>query len=410
LQCELLERIRGQPGGESLLAAAHEGVHLVGGAVRDILRGDAPRELDVVVEGELERLLAALGGEVLTHERFGTATVTIDGSQLDIARARRELYRSPGALPDVEPAPLAVDLLRRDFTVNAIAVSLAGPNAGELVLVDHAREDLQAGRLRVLHERSFHDDPTRLLRLARYRSRLGFDVEQRTGELAAEALASGAIATLSGARLGAELRLALSEPDPPAAIAALAELGVLGALDPSLGFAEPLARRALAALPADGRADLLLLAAIMLSVAAPAGEEPGQAIAALLDRLQFSAADRERVLATALLAPLLPERLRGLQTPSQLRQALQGATLEAVALAVALCHEQGLGPAADGALRWLTDVRHVRLAITGDDLLAAGIAPGPDVGRRLELALRRKLDGELAEGAQAELSAALEQP
>ena len=135
---------------------------------------------------------------------------------IDLARARRERYLRPGALPEVEPASLDEDLRRRDVTVNAMALGLDG----ELITVPGAVEDLAGGILRVLHDRSFADDPTRLWRVARYAARLGFAVEPRTRALAHAADPS----TVSGDRLGAELRLALREPDPPAALRAARDL------------------------------------------------------------------------------------------------------------------------------------------------------------------------------------------
>src|SRR5579884_1495548 len=145
----LLDRLRHQPG-----------VYLVGGAVRDLLLGGHPTDLDLVVEGDPAPVAAALGGRSVVHDRFGTSTVATGGFSYDIARSRRETYAHPGALPDVSPAPLAEDLLRRDFRVNAIALALAGAAPGELNAAPHALEDLRARRLRVLHDQSFIDDPT----------------------------------------------------------------------------------------------------------------------------------------------------------------------------------------------------------------------------------------------------------
>ena len=348
---DLLERLRAQPGGARLLELAPAGAFLVGGAVRDLLLDRRPRELDVVVEGDAEALVAALGSgaeradaraAVVEHPRFGTAVVELEGgARIDVALARRERYPAPGALPEVQPAPLAEDLLRRDFTVNAIALALDGPRPGELRAAPRALEDLRAGRLRVLHERSFLDDPTRLLRLARYRARLGFAVGRRTDELAGAALAQGALATVSGARIGAELRLALAEPDPLAALAELDRLGALRALHPRLRLEPDLARRALELLPADGRADLLALAALALALALRADGDRRAEVAALLDRLEFPAADRDRVAAAAAAVPRLVEELPAAARPSELRAVALAVPLEAVALAGAL--------AADGA-------------------------------------------------------------
>jgi tRNA nucleotidyltransferase (CCA-adding enzyme) len=424
---QLLSEIAAQPGGPELLALAgqREDLALVGGAVRDLLLGRAPRELDVVVAhyapelaGELATLLDA---STTVHERFGTAAVEWARGRIDVAERRAESYPAPGALPQVRPGSADEDLARRDFTVNAIAVTLGGARRGELSSSEHALEDLRAGCLRVLHERSFSDDPTRLLRLARYRARLGFAVEPHTAELAAQALAAGALETVSRARVGAELRLALREADAVAALDALSELGVLTALasappsspqgdpaaQPRLRLDAPLARRALALLPADGRPDLMLMASLLLAPTVGDGGDPDEAVYELLDGLEFTAAERERIIRTVRAAPALVAAIADAAMPSQLHAALSAHTIEAVALAGALS-ERGHASVSAQATDWLERLRHVRLAINGDDLLAAGIAAGPQLGMRLDAALARKLDGELEDGRDAELRAALE--
>ncbi len=432
----VLERLRGLPGGEALLevAAKRDDVELVGGAVRDLLLGREPRELDVVVGGEdamvsgeattfggqatlfAQQLSSDLnasvgldvaGGDVdgspgtSSHERFGTALVVWDAGRIDVATRRAESYPAPGDLPDVRAGTEQEDLERRDFTINAIAVRLGGERRGELRAVPDALGDLEAGRLRVLHEQSFSDDPTRLLRLARYAARLGFEVETHAAELARAALAEQALDTISGARVGTELRLALAEADAVAALAAMDELGVLPALHPRLRFDRPVIDATLALLPADGRPDLALLAALVLPLALRAQGDQRAEIVALLDRWDFPAADRDRVAAAAVAVPRLIEELPAVERPSALRTVAQRVPLEGVALAGALGCEES-------ARRWLREVRHVRLEITGDDLLIAGIAEGPEIGRRLEAVLRLRLDGELTGGCEAELAAALE--
>jgi tRNA nucleotidyltransferase (CCA-adding enzyme) len=399
LRCALLDRVREQPGGEALLGVAYEGVHLVGGAARDLLRGERPRELDVLVEGAIEPLLRALGGEVVMYDRFGTASVSLGDARIDVARARRERYPHPGALPVVEPASVDEDLLRRDFTVNAIAVSLVD---AQMRAAPHAEADIARGVLRVLHDGSFSDDPTRLLRLARYAARLGFEIEPHTVELASRAVASHALDTVSGARIGAELRLALDEHDAIGGLVAMDELGLLTALHPRLRLDRETIERALALLPGDGRPDLLAMAALTLSLALRPADDPRVEIVALLDRLEFTAPDRDRVAAAAAAVPRLVGALPAAERPSRLRAAVARIWPEGVALAGGVSE-----PAAEPARRWLTELRNVRLAITGDDLLAAGVPEGPEVGRRLERVLELRLDGELANGRDAELRAAL---
>jgi tRNA nucleotidyltransferase (CCA-adding enzyme) len=420
----VLERLPDLPGGEALLEVAgkRDDVELVGGAVRDLLLGRTPRELDVVVAGGEQaftraaplfarELAARLGvlADANEHERFGTALVEWDGGRIDVATRRAESYTEPGALPDVRAGTEEEDLERRDFTVNAIAVRLGGKRRGQARAVPDALSDLEAGRLRVLHEQSFIDDPTRLLRMARYRARLGFEVEESTAGLARTAIAARALDTVSGARVGAELRLAVSEPDGIAALAAINELGVLHALHPRLRYEQPVIEATLALLPANDRTDLALLASLVLPLALRAQgdrSEIGQRaeIVALLDRLDFPAGDRDRVAAAAGAVPRLIEQLPIAELPSELRAAALGVPLEGVALAGVLAGAEG------AARQWLKDTRHVALEITGDDLLAAGLPEGPEIGRRLEAVLELRLDGRLPDGREAELQAALGLP
>jgi tRNA nucleotidyltransferase (CCA-adding enzyme) len=391
----LYERVRSLPAAGPLLDAAGEdpGVHLVGGAVRDLLLGGAPLDLDLVVEGDAEKVARALGGEIQVHDRFGTSTVRLGPFTYDIARSRRETYARPGALPDVAPAPLAEDLGRRDFTVNAIAVALDGPRPGELNAVASAFEDLDGRLLRVLHDRSFIDDPTRLLRLARYASRLGFAIEPHTRALGRAALDGGALGTVSGPRIGSELRLLAREPDPLIALGSLRQLGVDTAIDPGFGAPDvPLGRRALALLPDDGRPDLVALALAARGV-------PPRDLAALLDQLAFEAADRDAIVAGVTRAGALAEALSRAGSPSEIAAAVGASRPELVALAGAL------GPTGQ-ARQWLDGLRHVRLEIDGDDLLDAGVPQGPAIGNGLRAALAAKLDGRVR-GREEELAAAL---
>jgi tRNA nucleotidyltransferase (CCA-adding enzyme) len=362
-----MRRLEGEPG-----------VFLVGGGVRDLLLGGSPYDLDLVVEGDPAPIRTRLDGEAVVHDRFGTSTVTVEGFSYDIGRARRETYSHPGALPDVSPAGLEEDLARRDFTVNTIAIAL---ESGELRAFPGALEDLDQRRLRVLHERSFIDDPTRLFRLARYRGRLGFEVEQRTLALVREARERNAIATVSGHRIGNELRLLAREQDPSAAFTALEELGLARAVDPRFGLHDPaLATRALELLPTDGRRDRLVLA-----LAAEQVSE--KELRDLLDRLGFEATDRDVIVASATQSAALARELEAAARPSEIAAAALTAPVELVALAGAL------GPA-DGARQWLDQLRHVTLEIDGGDLIVAGVPEGPALGRGLRAALAAKLDGQ----------------
>jgi tRNA nucleotidyltransferase (CCA-adding enzyme) len=382
---DLLERLARLPCGRRLLdaAGADGGVHLVGGAVRDLLLGREPREFDVVVEGDIAPLAQRLGEPAAVNPRFGTASVhAADGCRYDLAMARAEAYARPGALPDVRPATIDGDLLRRDVTVNALALDLA---TGTLRAVDHAHDDLAAGRLRVLHDASFAEDPTRLWRVARYAARLGFALEEHTASLAAAAVAGGALDTVSATRIGNELRLALREPDPVAALESAAALG----LAPWLRVDRERAAAALALLaPGEGARDLVVLAACL----APGAAER-------VAGLGFGAREAA-VLRAAERAPRLAAAMTAAARPAALARVARELPAEVVALA-------GAHGAAESARRWLDELRHVALQIGGDDLLAAGIPAGPAIGARLQSVLDRRLDGDLGPGRDAELAAAL---
>jgi tRNA nucleotidyltransferase (CCA-adding enzyme) len=438
----VLEALASLPGGPQVLALAapRDDVAVVGGTVRDLLRGSDPREIDLVVDGdpadfpraaalfarELASLLGADGdrageqAQVSVHERFGTAVVCWRGGRVDVAARRSERYSQPGALPEVGPAEEEQDLRRRDFTVNAIAVGLGGARRGVLSCVPGALQDLDAGTLRVLHSGSFEDDPTRLMRLARYAARLRFTVEPGTAQLAAQALDSGALAKVSGARVGAELRLALGEPDLVASLQSLQQLGVLAALQPPMALEPALLTRALQLLPDDGRPDLLALGCLLLPAATgqlvwrqaeAAIEEPPDARDELLVALELweqPASQRRAVIETAMYAYLLGEEMAIADSPSELWELLCGVAVEAVVLAAAVAERDGDTPVHAAAESWLHKLRHVRLQITGDDLLQAGVPAGPEIGERLAEALRLRLDETIDEGREAELRAALE--
>jgi tRNA nucleotidyltransferase (CCA-adding enzyme) len=373
---EALDALRALPCGARLLdvLAQHPGSWVVGGAVRDALLGRPLGELDVVVVGDPAPVAAALGEVVAFHERFGTYDVVAGDCFYDVVTARAERYAAPGALPDVRAGDLEDDLLRRDFTVNALALNAAG----ELAAAPAALEDLEAGRLRIMHAASFRDDPTRLWRLVRYAVRLGFTPEPATDRLAYEAVQRGAPATVSGDRLGAELRLALIEPDPLAALHAAQNLGLVEGLTLDPAFVA----QALALLPPAQRPDLTILGAVIPDGvwARPFG---------------FTAIEQRILERCAALEPIVAAR------PSEVVAALQGEPVEAVAVA-------GARGDAETAERFLLQWRHVALEIDGHDLIAAGIPEGPELGARLATVLARRLDGELAPGRDAELAAALD--
>jgi tRNA nucleotidyltransferase (CCA-adding enzyme) len=395
---DLGERIRALPGADRLLPAL-EGLApawLVGGAVRDLMLGAASVDLDVAIEGDARQVARALAerldGKAVEHERFGTATVYADDLVVDLASTRSETYAQPGALPDVSPAALDDDLARRDFTINAMAASLPG---GEIRDPHGGRGDLEAGVIRILHPASFIDDPTRLLRAVRYEARFGFRMDEDTERLARDAIASGAPATVSGARIRDELLDMLGEPPVAIAVARMADLGLDRALSPLLGDAKPehVAAAADAAEQRGGQRRFAALAAML----APDPED----LVAWIEDLNLRAEDRDAVLHAARKGPQLVRSLEQTLPDSAIHALLHCELPETLGVAVAL------GARQEPIDRYLEQLSGARLEITGDDLRAAGVEEGPAIGRALSETLKRKLDGQV-NGRDAELALALE--
>jgi tRNA nucleotidyltransferase (CCA-adding enzyme) len=334
-------------------------VYLVGGAVRDLLLGRGRTDIDLVVEGDAAALAARLGGEVVEHERFATAKAQLEGHEIDIATARAESYPHPGALPEVEPTGgIAADLARRDFTINAMAIPLR--RDPELIDPHRGREDLEGGLLRILHARSFEDDPTRALRAARYVARFGFELEPETAEL----LRQAKLSTVSAERRDAELLRLAGEVEAVRGFALLAKWGLV----------EP-------------HKDGIELA--------------GRVAGLLADSPWKEMAPRDRALLAAVLGPWGEAEKLAAAHPGRPSEAVQ---LARGAAPVELVLARAMG--AEWLDRYVLEWRTVALEIGGDDLVAAGIPQGPSVGHGLDDALRRKLDGELT-GRDAELAAAL---
>jgi len=387
-------------------------VYIVGGFVRDLLlERDLLREqqdLDLMVEGDgldfAARLAAALGGRMREHRAFLTAVVVDrDGFHIDVATARSELYRAPAVLPEVQMSALRQDLFRRDFTINTLAIRLGPEPVPELIDYFGGRKDLKDKVLRVLHSLSFIDDPTRVLRAVRLELRLGFHISPETLRLADVALAEGIFEHLSGARLREELEMLLDDPGLALrGIDRLAELGILRVLHPRLELTAAARERLRAARAA---ADWYLLEGLTdppvrpwrLMLLALAQDLDATDRGLLADRLLLAGEDRR--LLTDFSGHLAAARrtLSGDPPPHRAAEALEPLAGEELLLLLA---------EADDDLRaWvrrdLSELRRLRLEIRGADLLAAGIPPGPDIGRALQAARRARLDG-LLQGSSKE--------
>ncbi len=373
-----------------------QGAWLVGGPVRDLLLEAGTVDLDVVVEGDglafARRAAARLGAGVQEYPRFHTGTLTLpDLDRVDVATARAETYPRPAALPEVSPAAIAADLGRRDFSINAMAMAITPARFGEMLDPHAGAADLAAGRLRILHAGSFLDDPTRLLRMARFAARFGFVPDAATREAMAGALAARIFDFLSADRLREEVFHGLFESEPAAVFSRLRDWNLLEAVLPGARpegtFAgEVEAMKHVVALVEKGPTWDPAVACLLLLLRHASPEERGEAGR----RLNLSVAARDALVRLGGMGELVAA-LEAAARPSQVRSVLGSASLELQLAALVLLPT----PAArERMLDVLRGARESRPHLTGDDLMAMGFAPGPGLQRMLEALRRAKMDGE----------------
>jgi len=383
------------------LAARAEGrAYLVGGAVRDVLLGRAVEDVDVVVEGNgvelAERLVERFGGHAHPHRAFLTAAVHLSSDvRLDVATARTEFYRSPAALPEVQTSAIRQDLYRRDFTINAMAIDLTPARFGDLLDFFGGQRDLERRQMRVLHSLSFLDDPTRAIRAVRFATRLGFEIADETRQLIRVAVQEGVFSRLSGERLGDELAELVGEGHPVEALAELESLGVFGAVFPGVTWSVAL-RRFLHDVESvlawsvveevyDGPRWLVYLVAL----ATRAGERGGRTLAqrlALSGRVaSVVSGARERL--EQLLAVICQKGV----PPSEVVAAVERAERALVVVTMAVAGGQERRMLRQALTGWLRAAQPV----SGAQLRAAGVNPGPAIGAAVRQARAAVLDGKV---------------
>jgi len=372
--------------------AAKQGqrVYLVGGVVRDLLLGYPNFDLDLVVEGDAVKLAQQVAetsqAKLLAHHRFGTAKLKYENFTLDLATARKETYAKPGALPAVTPGTLEDDLIRRDFSINAMAISLAANDYGELVDPHQGKSDLEHRLIRILHPGSFSDDATRILRAVRYEQRLGFELETQTTQLLKRDIPM--LDTISGDRIRHELELIFEEKQPEFVVKRLAELGVLQRISPFLKkgdgwIAEKFDRARRLKKPAQ-------LPSLYFCLLIYSSSERG--IEQFLARLNISAKLSRAMRDTLRLKTRLPLLDKSSLKPSEIYYLLR--EYEPVAI-------QANAIASDSSMvhrhlqLFLTKLRYVRTSLNGEELKRLGISAGPEMGQALQVLHKAKLDGEV---------------
>ncbi len=381
------------------------GVYLVGGCVRDLLMRIPSPDVDIVVEGDgikfAQKLAERVGGKVAPHPRFGTAKIIIEDSKhgeekkiiIDIATARTEYYESPAALPKVETSSIKKDLYRRDFTINALAVKLNLKDFGLLIDFFGGQRDIKEKRIRVLHNLSFVEDPTRAIRAVRFAEKLGFKISKHTENLIKLAIKMGVFEKLTGTRLYDELVLLLKETVPQSSLKRLKEYGLLKIIHPSLEESliikdisrtyETLQGIELLFLKEEYRKELIYLMAMIWRLK---NEERKDILK------KFSAPENieKQILNNIFLAK---QTLQSLNTEDsvEIYKLLSQLNFETIILMMIFANENQKRAIS----KYLTSLKNIKPLIKGNDLKKLGIPPGPQYRQIFDAILWEKLRGRL---------------
>ncbi|MDO9080712.1 MAG: CBS domain-containing protein [Desulfuromonadales bacterium] len=381
-------------------------VYLVGGFVRDLLLRKKNFDLDLVVEGEgiifAEALAAALAGRVRTHAKFGTAVVICpDHFKIDVASARMEYYLQPGALPSVEEASLKLDLYRRDFTINTLAIALNQGRFGELYDFFGGQLDLENRVIRILHNLSFIEDPTRVFRAIRFAQRLGFNIGPHTESLLRSAVRLGFVARISGARLRNELITILQEEEPLPILRQLANYDLLPYVQKNLILTEKIAKLFAAAEQTLNWFQLLytgeVIEAWQVYFLCLTSHLDAAAMEEMTARLQMPEGQRQDLLAGRVEAHGLLTRLTRKKKRAPGPRASEIYDWFSTCSTTVLLY---LSARADDDIRrmisqYLIHLRTIHPELNGDDLHKLGFAPGPIYREILDALRFARLDAQV---------------
>lgn len=408
--------------------------YLVGGSVRDLLRGEKNLDIDIVIEGDgilfakelAEKITQKFFGAesnssskvtLKTHEKFRTAKLIIGGARnssgliVDIATARTEYYEAPASLPKVESSSIKKDLYRRDFTINTLAIKLNSADFGILIDFFGGQKDLKERTIRVLHSLSFVEDPTRALRAIRFSERFGFKISKHTEALMKRAIKSNLFERLSKERLYEELSLLFNEVSPLRAVVRLEEYRLLSILHPSLRLNDQL-KKSLKSLE-----DVLAWFSLTVTSATNTGikgeikrdrlvfgvlfsELPPKARVEAIERispnkryrkdLEKDIREAERIVHA--LTVTFATNEKGLTDPVKIYELLHENSIESHLLAMAI---KDVPEVRKPILKYLTELKDIKPLITGKDLLKMGFHPGPEFSEIFRKILYEKLRGKL---------------
>jgi len=356
---------------------------LVGGAIRDIILGREIKDIDIAVECCPQKLLSSSHMEpakVISTSQFETVKLEICGQIIDLSMTRSEIYPNPGALPEVQLSTIEGDLSRRDFTINAFGVHVDPDRWGDLIDHHSGLQDLCHKKIRVLHNQSFMDDPTRVFRAARYASRLSFEVEMTTEEALVRDL--DGIRNLSGTRILNELNQIFGETNSGRAIENLNKWGVFKAIHPQFDIPTKVFNTIESSISEEVSSDVVGLLALLYCSNNVMREEIGK-------RLRFSSSLHSKISDLDRFQELLP----GMKN-SDIYEKLKGLSLESLHVARYMSSSANSGLSAQIDL-YLNDLSQISMSVTGNDLLDMGIPEGAEMGRILSSIHKELLDGQV---------------
>jgi tRNA nucleotidyltransferase (CCA-adding enzyme) len=373
--------------------------YLVGGSVRDLLLGQENLDIDIVVEGDAILFARELSGQlkakIRSHHRFGTAHLSTEGLELDVATARTEYYESPAALPKVETSSIKRDLYRRDFTINTLALKLNPRDFGQLIDFFGGQRDLREKTIRVLHNLSYVEDPTRAFRAIRFSERFGFKLSKHTENLIKSAIQMNLFEMLSGSRLYDELMLALNETNAVRTLKRLADFGLLKVIHRDLGFDEKLettlssmyetiAWYNLLYLEEKVDTGILYLMALLSNLSDTGRREA-------LDRLSAPPRGREVIIKSMSQSGEILKRLP-VRDPASIYHLLKNVDTEIILFSMALTQDTEKKKEIS---RFLVELRKAGPLLTGKDLREFGIPQGPIYSRILNDLREAQLRGKV---------------
>ncbi len=351
--------------------------YLVGGAVRDIILGKTPKDLDFVVDKKAENISSEialeLNGEVLSNSEFGTSKLSVKKSIYDIANARSETYAHPGALPKVTRNSIDKDLWRRDFSINSVAIQLTQDEDWQILDPTDGLTDISHGTIRVLHNKSFVDDPTRIFRAVKYSIRFGFSIDEKTEKLIGNCIKSNYINKISGNRILSEVSQILEENNFKTNIQLLSSLGILSSIHPKLKIGDALLDK-LTKLNNDTKEDKSKLLTLFFSDINP------ENIDGICQRLDVN--------------PKTVKILHGIQTikqntkslsktkiiNSELMMLLDKLDIESISSIQLISKNESLRK---NLSNFLDKLRFIKPKIAAKEIISLGITPGPQIGNLL---------------------------